>query len=210
MTKKEVHNILPSLKVAAGLKNPFCVPSGYFDEIEARVETQIHFDKIESSSSEIFSTPSAYFETVEDRVITKLKAEALGNTDSQPVPDNYFENFEEKVLERLNIEHQEKKINVISLQNWKKIVVSIAVAASLILIFTIGNKQQKEVTFENLALSEIESALEDNFLGYNSETILEIFPELEASLADLDLEFSDHDNLESYLYEVDLSNILYE
>jgi len=96
------------------------------------------------------------------------------------------------------------------LHHWKKIVAPIAIAASVILLITLGNKQEQKVTFENLALSEIEYALESHFLEYDSETLINVYPEVGSSIEDLDLELTETNALESYLYETDLTNILQE
>ena len=213
MTREEVHNLSPSLKATSEMKSPFVVPEGYFNELEVQVEARLQLNKIRSKNE--FSTPEDYFDTVEDSVIAKLKASALQkNSKPQSVPDGYFDNIEDKVIKRLELEgnkKKKKKTKIISISNWKKVITPIAVAASLVIIITLGNLQQEEVTFENLALSEIEYALENNFLGYDSESLLEIFPEVEASISEIELELSEDNQLESYLYETDLSNIiLYE
>ena len=89
MTREEVHNLSPSLKEASEMKSPFAVPQGYFNELEAQVETRLQLNKMTSKNE--FSTPEDYFDSVEDSVIAKLKAAAL-HKDSKPqsVPDGYL------------------------------------------------------------------------------------------------------------------------
>lgn len=213
MTKEEVHKICPSLKAVSEIKSDYLLPNNYFAELETHILSRIELEAF--TKSEGFQAPVGYLDSVEDVVIAKLKATAIhGDSSSKEIPENYFSSIEDKVLQRLKGENSEKKSSsktkVISLKNYKKILIPIAAAASMALLFTLGKKQQEEVSFENLALSEIEYALETNILDYDSESILEIFPEVETSLTDLEIVFSEEDNLEDYLYETDLSNLLYE
>lgn len=204
MKKEKLHKIAPILSEISHKKNAFNVPKNYFNTIEDEVITSMKLDRIQpKSNAEIFNTPSDYFENVENITISKLKAEVIGNENNTEIPSDYFDTFEDRVLTKLNT-----KPKVISIRNIAKYVAPIAVAASL-LLFVILKTNQKEVTFDSLATTEIEHFIESGLVDISPSTLLETFNEIDISEANFTVNISDEEVL-NYLTVEDLETIIYE
>lgn len=84
--------------------NPFTVPAGYFDELEQRITSCIHFDGL-MPVGEGFTVPEKYFDELSTNIQSRIAIEEMaGVQDGFAVPENYFENLAEQIKARVQIE----------------------------------------------------------------------------------------------------------
>ncbi len=95
-------------------------------------------DKVKKSDS--FQVPDGYFSELPDKVMEKIAAEEKvaqllekhREGHSFPVPDGYFENLPNQVMERIGETEKHRTLFL------RRVITSISVAASLILVVGIG------------------------------------------------------------------------
>ena len=152
-----------------------------------------------------FGIPKNYFNDFEDIVIAKLKAEVIQYDPKKGnVPENYFASLEDTVLTKIKAFQK-----IISIKRRiVKFAVPIAVAASLLLIFTVTNNKNT-VTFESLAISDIENWINNGTIDIDASSIASIYPDIELNNDYFSSSISDNEVLE-YLYEEYLDEIIYE
>lgn len=116
-------------------------------------------DKVKKSDS--FQVPDGYFSELPDKVMEKIAAEEkvaqlmekYRDGHSFPVPDGYFENLPNQVMERIG--ETEKRRTLF----FRRVIVPISVAASLILVVGIGllwNTLQNKETANTMTATVVE------------------------------------------------------
>jgi hypothetical protein len=150
-----------------------------------------------------FKLPENYFEEIEDVILTKIKAKQLKNKDSFELPDHYFDTIEDRVLNKVKTPKA-----VFSIKRVATYIAPIAIAASLLLIFIL-NTNQKTITFDSLATSEIEQFIDNGFVDINSESLALAFSSVEIPTNIMSAPISEEEVLD-YLYTEDLEAIIYE
>lgn len=116
-------------------------------------------DKVKKSDS--FQVPDGYFSELPDKVMEKIAAEdkvaqlmeKYRDGHSFPVPDGYFENLPNQVMERIG--ETEKRRTLF----FRRVIVPISVAASLILVVGIGllwNTFQNKETANTMTATVVE------------------------------------------------------
>src|SRR5690554_333975 len=81
--------------------NPFSVPKGYFEGLEAKTLFHIRLDKLENVGLKV---PNGYFEQLEDDVLCRVREEKLKQLvsgDGFEVPQGYFETLQNQILEEV-------------------------------------------------------------------------------------------------------------
>ncbi|WP_034043996.1 hypothetical protein [Wocania ichthyoenteri] len=120
-----------------------------------------------------FKTPGKYFESFDEILLTKLKNKdelKVSKSTGFKVPDDYFKTVDDKILSSLDNKEETK---VISLFSWRKVAYASAVAASLILMFSITFNASEKLTFDSLETASIENYLvEEGFTTYELATLL--------------------------------------
>lgn len=151
--------------------NPFSTPKGYFDSFEESLR-----DRLAKESSPIpkqagFSVPSSYFDDLQSRLTAQLEAE-------KNVP---------KVIQLTPIK--------------KFMALAAAIAAVTILVIGINWGNSEELSFTDLANSEIEAYFDDNELDLSSDEIAEVLPVDTYEIIDFVQPQLNEDNLLDYLSE---------
>lgn len=147
-----------------------------------------------------FKTPKSYFESFEDKLMEKLSVEesVIPKKEGFVAPEGYFDTLQSKLNEKLAQKEEETK--VIKLNPYRKYYVAAASIAA-ILIMAIGfnwNKEQ-EVTFADLANSDIEAYFDNTEFELTTYEIAEVLPVDNLQISDM-LEFRlDEDNVIDYL-----------
>lgn len=206
MKTKKLHKIAPTLSSISNKGTGFQIPKNYFESIEDSVLGAISEKKLPISNNiENFKIPENYFETVEDDVFKKLNFKFLQNKNNE-IPENYFETFEDKVFVKLA-----KKQKVITLKNnVLKYTASIAIAASLTLIFILNtNNNTSKITFESLETSDIEQLVQSGLIDVNTITLSSAFPDFNIDNSINNSIISDEDLL-NYLGSENLESLLLE
>jgi len=205
MKKKDLHTKAPKLSEISLKKTGFEIPENYFDSVEDAVMAELKAETLlKKENKKAFKTPDNYFDSIEDIVITKLKAEAIQHDNETTIPGNYFQTIEDNVLTKIKTTPK-----VISLKSrFIKFAAPLAIAASLLLIFTL-NTEQDSITFESIAASDIESWIENGNIDIDALNIASIYPEIELNNEIYSSSLTDEEVLE-YLYEENLEEIIYE
>jgi len=205
MEKFNLNKVAPWLSEISPNDNSFKIPENYFDTIEDAVIAELNAEKIIEKAKELpFNTPEIYFESIEDIVISKLKAEVLQKNASTEIPKNYFNAIEDTVLHKMN-----STSKVISLQKRvSKLLIPIAVAASLLLVFTLNNTSNK-ITFDSIATSEIENFIDKGTIDIDAMQLATIYPDIDLNINSISADITTNEVLE-YLYKEDLTELIYE
>ena len=155
-----------------------------------------------------FATPKNYFKDSELRFSSFISEEKLPKDVSFKTPSNYFDTLEDSILEKINL--PEKEVKVITLQQKLWRLIPVAVAASLILFFSLNPFQAKGVSFEAIADNDIEIWFNDSATEINTEDISFIFSDEDLIDDTFSLTSISDTSLEEYIITLDHSAILSE
>ncbi|MGA9269343.1 MAG: hypothetical protein WBV45_01890 [Lutimonas sp.] len=138
-----------------------------------------------------FCVPENYFESLESKLTTRLKD---GSKNGLKVPAGYFDEFEVKPPAKSRSTEVKKLF-------W------MAAAASILLFFGVKymDTNQSTLDWDDLEQAEISSWIESDFAELNTYDIAEAYPDVE-----LNPSMISNEELNSYLNEIELDEILYE
>lgn len=164
--------------------------------------------KLHHIKSSGFKIPDGYLESVDDSVFNKLKNNSpLENHQNSgfKVPDQYFETFDDRIVKVVS---SEKEVKVIPLMSWKKAIYITGIAASIVLMLSLFNKNSNQPTFDSLEMALIEDYIseegltrEDMASMLNDDLTLDKF--MDSHLIDANLEdyILNNSSVEDYLNE---------
>lgn len=168
----------------------FSVPDGYFDALDSKLGS------LGSTASKDASERTDSADLKDDRSLVNLKKRGTGFK----TPQDYFESFEPKVLTN-------EPGKVVSLKNKTVRIISMAIAASVLLFFGIQYNYMTPSSSTQLSLQEedISNWIEMDLVELNSYDIAEAFDDIELD----EISYTDEE-LYQYLNDVDLENIILE
>lgn len=213
MKKDEIKNIAPSLSALKLKPEPFLLAEGALNDVEITVLAELLESKLKSKIGiqNPFKVNENYFDNFEDSIIDSLENQHNKSIKSTlKVPENYFENFEQMVLSKLNSTTENKKVKVISLRSKIiKISATITVAASLALFFIFNRQQNDDLTFDSLALSEIEEWIDQDQLDLDAYQIAAVYTETKLQPNIINSTINE-DELEEFLRNENINELLNE
>ncbi len=146
-----------------------------------------------------FKTPQNYFDSFEEKLMEKLHKEEsiIPKSDGFSVPDNYFNTLQDKLNDKLKDEGK-----VVPLRSYKRYY-AVAAAVAALFIFVIGQQfnTTKEVSFMDLANSEIEAYFDSNDLDMSTYELVEVLPVGQLEINDILDTHMNNDDIEDYLQE---------
>lgn len=145
-----------------------------------------------------FKTPEEYFEDFSERLMKRLPEKEIDIPKNEGfiVPNSYFEGVHKNIRQRLNAEDAE----AIPLHPYKKYYFAAASIAAITLIVTMFYQNtSKEITFEDIANSDIENYFEDNWSDFSPYDIAEVLPVDELEIRDLMANTLNDDMILNYL-----------
>lgn len=145
-----------------------------------------------------FKVPKDYFSNVEDHILREVSVMSKSEDPGFIVPESYFETLDQSILEKIT---QDTDSKVVRLFPWKKVVVAVSIAASIVLMFNIFIKPSESVSFETIEVATIENYIEDEELS--SYELAALFTEDELNTNN----FIDHSIPESSIEEYLLDNV---
>ncbi|MGA9649648.1 hypothetical protein [Pedobacter sp.] len=150
-------NEAPTL-AAMGRRNPFAVPTGYFDNCEEEVFSKIFLDNLKQKTFEnAFEVPQNYFEELTERIETKIAlGQIIQREKSFAVPENYFETLQSRITSKIAAEEPKKEARIIPL--WKRSFVKYASAACFVLISSFGVYFYQNNEAANIPAAQLQSA----------------------------------------------------
>lgn len=147
-----------------------------------------------------FNVPEGYFDSLSKRLMNQMKEEKQGlpNKEGFGVPEGYFENFNDRLKERMDLEGPK----VVQLNPLRKFYfVAASIAALIIIVIGLRWGSTDELSFGDLANSELETYLDENEIELTSYELAEVIPVEELEVNDiLDNNLKD-ENIIDYLDE---------
>ncbi|MGP1990338.1 hypothetical protein D9V96_000455 [Zobellia laminariae] len=148
-----------------------------------------------------FKAPEGYFEEFDKNLFEKLSREdsAIPKKEGFKLPDGYFDSLSDKLQQKLKEDQQNK---VIPLKSYKKYYYAVtAMAAILVVALTLNLNKTNEISFDDLAQSDIENYFNQNELDLTSYELAEVMPISELEMTDMfDSSFSE-ENVLDYINE---------
>jgi hypothetical protein len=146
-----------------------------------------------------FKAPENYFENFEERLFGKISEENFPKSAGHTVPDGYFENLEDRVLK--TVIASEKPTKVIPLFAKKYFGYAAAIAACLLLGFTLFNTKTDNSGLDSLQLAAIDTYIEDGNLNIDLYDLTSYIDDEDITDLNMDdYQFSET-TLENYLLE---------
>ena len=149
-----------------------------------------------------FKTPEGYFESFTERLMGRLSDDQSVSYDLIPkndgfeVPEGYFEGVNQSIREKLSLSETE----VVQLRPFKKYyAVAAAVAAIVTLAFIFNWNASSEISFDNIADSDIENYFENTDLELTTYELAELIPVDELEYVDMLEGHLDQENVLDYL-----------
>ena len=159
-------------------------------------------DKLNKNSG--FKAPEGYFDDFVDKLRQRISEEdaTVPNLDNGKkgfkVPDHYFETLNERIASKL----KKGQPKIITLKPYKKYYLAVAsVAAILLMVFGFyWTASSHDITFNDLASSDIESYFENNDLDLTTYEIAEVIPIDELEINDILSDKIDDETIIEYLH----------
>jgi len=171
----------------------FSTPKDYFEKIETS------FNKKRTSNISGFKVPNNYFENFSDDFISKNNISTEKKSGFK-VPDNYFENVETEIISK----RKKKKVIPLKRRTYYKNSI-LAIAASILLFFSISKLTNSKDKIYNIADTEIENWMDEGLVSFNTYEIEDMFSD-----ADLNLLAEESDEVTDYLKYTDIEVLLLE
>ncbi len=178
-------------------KSGFKTPDNYFVQFEKELQNKIN------PLSTGFKVPDDYFKNFEANISKKDDKQASISSIKTPgfnTPDNYFENIELVGGSKSN----KSKVIPLNRSSFIKIA-GLAIAASLLLFFSIARFNTNNDPIDYIADNEIETWLEEGLVSFNTYDIEDVFSD-----EDLNLIAEESDAVTNYLNYTDIEVLLYE
>lgn len=215
MKNEDIKNIAPKLTALKATLEPFKMPDMALDNTELAVLAQlIEMQlKLKTGTDNPFKITNQYFENFEDTLTYKLdKAiQASQKRTTLKVPEDYFDTIEHNVLLKLKTTSTEKEVKVVQLRaRFIKFTAITAVAASLTLLFIFNPFQPSvKVSFDSLALSDIENWINQDNLNLDAYQIAAVYNDvqLQSNLINSNIK---EDDLVDYLNHEDVDVLIFE
>ncbi|MBK5213763.1 MAG: hypothetical protein JJE55_08910 [Flavobacteriaceae bacterium] len=162
-----------------------------------------------------YKTPESYFETFEEQLFSNISAEKFSKKTGFNVPNNYFENLEERVLKTVidsaYAPWREKPKKVIPLYSKKYLGYAAAIAACLIIGFSIFNNKTDKSNLDALQLAAIDTYIEEGNLNLDIYDLTSYIDDEDISDLKLENKQFSETALKNYLLEnVDTETLINE
>ncbi|WP_047415640.1 hypothetical protein [Cellulophaga sp. Hel_I_12] len=130
-----------------------------------------------------FKIPEDYLDNFTHKLMAKISEESSRETkrDGFKVPEAYFDALYTNIETKIN----SPSPKVIQLNPFKKYYYAAAVAAVLLFFIGLNLNTTAEITFDDLAISDIESYFEDNDLDFSTYELAEMLPIDELEIKDI-------------------------
>lgn len=144
-----------------------------------------------------FKTPEDYFNSFTDNLMIKLSEELTieKKVDGFTIPDTYFDSLYQNIQNKIHTPESK----VIKLNAFKKYYYVAAVAAVVLIFIGISLTNKTEITFDDIAISDIENYFDDNELDMSTYELAQMLPIDELEIKDIiDTQLND-ENIIDYI-----------
>lgn len=152
-----------------------------------------------------FKTPEGYFDSFNERLWDKIAKEEsiIPKNDGFGLPEDYFKDLNDRISSKLD----ENEPKVIALKSYKKFYyVAASIAAIAILTIAFNWSNQSQLSFEDLASTEIDAYFDTTDIKLSTYEIAEVISIDELELNNIFENKLDNEHLLEYLDE-NISNI---
>jgi len=146
-----------------------------------------------------FKTPKNYFEDFEERLFSKMAEENFPKSTGFKLPKQYFENLDVRILKEVSLSEKPKK--VIPLFPRKYFGYAAAIAASLVIGFTLFNTKVEISNLDSLQLAAIDTYIEEGNLNLDLYDVTSYIENEDIANIDLDAKYFTDSSLKEYLFE---------
>jgi len=144
-----------------------------------------------------FKTPEDYFNSFTDNLMIKLSEELTieKKVDGFTIPKAYFDSLYQNIHNKIHTPESK----VIKLNALKKYYYVAAVAAVVLIFIGISLTNKTEITFDDIAISDIENYFDDNELDMSTYELAQMLPIDELEIKDIiDTQLND-ENIIDYI-----------
>jgi len=144
-----------------------------------------------------FKTPEDYFNSFTDNLMIKLSEELTieKKVDGFTIPNTYFDSLYQNIQNKIHTPESK----VIKLNALKKYYYVAAVAAVVLIFIGISLTNKTEITFDDIAISDIENYFDDNELDMSTYELAQMLPIDELEIKDIiDTQLND-ENIIDYI-----------
>lgn len=146
-----------------------------------------------------FKVPESYFETFEEQLFSKISEEEFPKSNGFKVPEDYFEDLEDRVLK--SVRNSEEPIKTIPLIGKKYLGFAAAIAACLVIGFTILNNRTDKQNLDTIQLAAIDSYIEEGNLNFDFYDLTTMINDSDISGFEVQKRELSQSALEDYLFE---------
>lgn len=159
---------------------------------------------IENIEKTGFKVPETYFKNLEDNLLSELNLKEQVSATGFQVPEDYFESLEKSIYNRVTKDKQSKVINLFSS---KRTLYTVAIAASMLLMFSVFFNKKESLTLDNIKTASIENyILNEELETADIASILTNIDVSEFNTIDVKL---NSDTLENYVLEnIDVDDLI--
>jgi len=144
------------------------------------------------------NVPDGYFDNFEDRMMLKVMEESLPKSNGFKVPKGYFEQF--NVAPEFTSEPTPQPA-VISIFRKKTLLYVSGVAASLLLIISLINTKDDNLSMDSLSADTVEAYINDGVADIDAYDVMALLSEEELESISIPSEIISEENLEAYLID---------
>ena len=156
-----------------------------------------------------FKVPESYFETFEERLFSKMAEESFPKNAGFKIPEQYFEKLDSRILKAVAASEKPKKI--IPLFPRKYFGYAAAIAASLVIGFTLFNTKRNTSQLDSLQLAAIDTYIEEGNLNMDLYDLTSYIEDEDVPDIDLDAKYFSDSSLKEYLLEnIDTETLINE
>ncbi len=148
-----------------------------------------------------FKTPENYFEGFEERLFGKIAEENFPKTTGHSIPNGYFENMEDRVLKTVGAKEKPTKVRQLFPKQY--FGYAAAIAACLLIAFTVFNFNTDSSSLDSVQLAAIDAYIEEGNLNLDLYDLTSYIDDEDIT----NLNFDDHQFSETSLEEYILENM---
>ena len=156
-----------------------------------------------------FDLPKGYFEEFENRLFNKINSEILPKNNGFTVPEGYFKTLDEKISTNIaNVSSQPKVISIVSR---KTLLYAVSIAACAVLIFSLINLNNEEITINDIDFTSIESYIEEGNIEITNNDLISLLTEDDLNELTIEESLIPEELIEEYLLDnIEDTSILIE
>ncbi|MEM0518859.1 MULTISPECIES: hypothetical protein [Aequorivita] len=156
-----------------------------------------------------FKVPEEYFETFEERLFSRISKEKFPKTSGFKAPKEYFENFDDRILAAVTT--SERPIKHIQLIPKKYFGYAAAIAACLLIAFTVFTNTNSPANLDALQLAAIDAYIAEGNLNLDLYDLTTYIEDNDITDIDFETEQFSEGALEEYLLNnLDAATIINE